>query len=57
MKKLFAFLMLASMLSLAWADDKKPYDEAANAKEQIQAALKLAKSGKKSTLIVFGNHW
>ena len=57
MKKLFAFLMLASMLNLAWADDKKPYDEAANAKEQIQAALKLARSEKKSTLIVFGANW
>ena len=57
MKKLFALLMLSSILNLAWADDKKPYDEAANAKEQIQAALKLAKSGKKSTLIVFGANW
>lgn len=57
MKKLIAFLVLAFSLSLAWADDKNPYDEAANAKEQIQAALKVARAANKSTLIVFGANW
>lgn len=57
MKKLIAFLLLAFSFSLVWADDKNPYDEAANAKEQIQAALKTAKAANKSTLIVFGANW
>lgn len=58
MKKLFAFVVLASMLSVAWAaDDKKPYDEAANAKEQVQAALQTVKGSNKLALIVFGANW
>lgn len=57
MKKLLALVALASLLSLAWADDRKTYDEAANAKEQIQAALKSAKAEHKSALIVFGANW
>ena len=57
MKKLIAFVVLASTLNLAWAEDKTPYDEAANAKEQIQAALKSAKAQNKSALIVFGANW
>lgn len=57
MKKLFALLAFASMFNLAWADEKNPYDEAANAKEQIQAALKSAKATNKSALIVFGANW
>jgi thioredoxin 1 len=49
--------MLAAAINVAWADDKAPYDEAANAKEQIQAALKSAKAANKSALIVFGANW
>lgn len=58
MKKPFAFLILALMLNPAWAaDSKNPYDETANAKAQIQAALKSAKAENKSALIVFGANW
>lgn len=58
MKKPFAFLILAILFNLAWAaDSKNPYDEAANAKAQIQAALKSAKVENKSILIVFGANW
>ena len=57
MKKLFALLAFASMFNLAWADEKNPYDETANAKEQIEAALKSAKATNKSALIVFGANW
>ena len=57
MKKLLVFLALASALSLAWADDKKTYDESANAAEQIQAAQKAAKAAGKSALVVFGANW
>ena len=57
MKKLFALLALTAVCNLAMADDKNPYDEAANAKEQIQAALKKAKAENKSALIVFGANW
>jgi thioredoxin 1 len=57
MKKLL--LLLATMLALhtAWADEKKVYNEAANAREEIQAALKAAKDGGKSMLVVFGANW
>ena len=57
MKKLLVLLALALSVNFAWADDKKPYDEAANAREQIQAALKSAKAEHKSALIVFGANW
>ena len=57
MKKLFALLAVALSFNLAWADDKNPYDEAANANQQIQAALKTAKAENKSALIVFGANW
>ncbi|MCY7388555.1 MAG: thioredoxin family protein [Burkholderiales bacterium] len=57
MKKLFAFLLLASAFSFASADDKKTYDESANAKEQVEVALKAAKAANKSALIVFGANW
>ena len=57
MKKLFALLAFASVLNIAWADDKKPYDESANAAAQIQAALKVAKADRKSALLVFGANW
>ena len=53
-----AFLLLFTMtLNLAWADEKNPYDDAANAKAQIEAALKSAKATNKSALIVFGANW
>ena len=57
MKRLFVFLALALAFNLAWADAKNPYNEAANAKAEIQAALKSAKSANKSALIVFGANW
>ena len=57
MKKLFVLLAVACVFNLVWADDKNPYDESANAKEQIQAALKSAKAQNKSALIVFGANW
>ena len=57
MKKIIAFLLLAFSFSPVWADDKNPYDEAANAQEQIQAALKATRVANKSTLIVFGANW
>ncbi len=57
MKKLLVFLVLVSVHNFVWADDKNPYDEAANAKEQIQAALKSAKAANKAALIVFGANW
>jgi protein disulfide-isomerase len=57
MKKLFALFAAASMLNFAWADETNPYDETANAKEQIQAAVKKAKAENKSALIVFGANW
>ena len=57
MKKVFALLLLALMAGTASADDKKPYNESANAKEDVQAALKTAKAENKAVLIVFGGNW
>ena len=57
MKKLLALLSLAIALSAHAAEDKKVYDESANAREQIQTALKTAKTENKSVLVVFGANW
>ena len=57
MKKLLVLLALASIFNFALADDKKPYDESANASEQIAVAIKSAKADHKSALIVFGANW
>ena len=57
MKKLLALLAFTSIFNMAIADDKKPYDESANATVQIQAALKAAKAERKSALVVFGANW
>lgn len=47
-------LMLAAVLSQAAAG---PYDEAADAKADIQRALTQAKAGGKPVLVVFGANW
>ena len=57
MKKFLVLLAFASIFNTALADDKKPYDESANATEQITAALKSAKAEHKAGLIVFGANW
>lgn len=57
MKRLITLLALLSMLNLAWADSKNPYDESANASEQIAAAMKSASETKRAPLIVFGANW
>jgi protein disulfide-isomerase len=45
------------MLNAAWAVDNNPYNETANAREDVQAALKTAKAENKALLIVFGGNW
>ncbi len=57
MKRVLAALSAFALLNAAAADDKKPYDESANAKETVQAALAAAKAQNKSALIVFGANW
>ena len=60
MKKWIASLSLASLVfaaGMAAAEDKKPYNEAADAKADVQAALKTAKAENKATLLVFGGNW
>ena len=57
MKKLLGVLAMVCLFNVAFADEKNPYDETANAKEQLQAALKSAKAQHKSALIVFGANW
>jgi thioredoxin 1 len=57
LKKLF-FLAAAALLPFAAiADDKAPYNEAADAKADVAVALKTAGAEKKLTLVVFGANW
>ncbi len=51
------FILLACLGSSARAADTMPYDEAANARADIAAALKQAKQQKKHVLLVFGANW
>jgi protein disulfide-isomerase len=56
-KKWIALFSLALVLNVAWADERNPYNEAANAREDVQVALKTARTESKSVLIVFGGNW
>ena len=57
MKKLLVSTLCLFALGSAQADDKKPYNEAADAKAEISAALKSAATQNKATLLVFGANW
>ena len=57
MRKFLAMFSLAFMMTTASADDRKPYNDNANAKEDVQAAFKTAKAENKAVLIVFGGNW
>lgn len=57
MKKLLLLLAMVLAMNTVWAEDKKVYNETANAREEIQAALKTAKDSNKSMLVVFGANW
>ena len=56
MKKIFLSLAVALATSLAVAADR-PYDESADAKAQIQAALHEAAASKQPVLLIFGANW
>lgn len=56
-KRSLALIAMALLPFAAAADDKGPYDETADAKAQVAAALKAAKSSKKLALVVFGANW
>ncbi len=52
------FLALALLVAVALANAAgKPYDEAADAKAQIQAALAQARQADLPVLVVFGANW
>ena len=57
MKTLFASLALLVSFAAVAADDKKIYDESANAQETVKAAIAAAKAQNKSALVVFGANW
>ena len=57
MKKMFALFSLALTFNAALADERKPYNESADAKAEVRAALDSAKAGNKTVLIVFGANW
>jgi thioredoxin 1 len=56
MKKLLLSLAIALCTGLAAAADR-PYDESADAKAQIQAALHEAAASKQPVLLIFGANW
>ena len=56
MKKLLLCLTAALATGLSVAADR-PYDEAADAKAQIQAALHEAAAAKEPVLLIFGANW
>ena len=56
MRKILAPLALALAASLATAADR-PYDESADAKQQIALALKDAAAAHQPVLLVFGANW
>ncbi len=56
MKKMLLSLALAVSAGLAGAADR-PYDESADAKAQIAAALQAAAKAKEPVLLIFGANW
>jgi thioredoxin 1 len=56
MKKILLSLVVALATSLAVAADR-PYDESADAKAQIQAALHEAAASRQPVLLIFGANW
>jgi protein disulfide-isomerase len=56
MKKLLLSLAIALSAGLAPAADR-PYDEAADAKADIHAALRDAAASKQPVLLIFGANW
>jgi protein disulfide-isomerase len=57
MKRLLALLVGLAAFNFALADDRKPYDEGADAKAEISAALQSAAQQNRATLLVFGANW
>lgn len=55
-KFLLTLIPVAALASSAWAAPL-PYDEAANARSDVQQALIAAQSGKQPVLIIFGANW
>jgi len=56
MKAIVSFLLSALLATSVWASDAV-YDEAADAKAQVAAALARAKAENKQAMIVFGANW
>ncbi len=56
MRKILASLLLAATATLALATPG-PYDEAADAKADIRAALAATTADKRPVLVVFGANW
>jgi len=57
MKQWLALCAIALLPMAAIADDKAPYNEAADAKAEVAAALKQAQGSNKLALVVFGANW
>lgn len=50
-------LILATLTASAFAAEPMPYNESANARADLNAAIAQAKSQKKLVLVVFGANW
>ncbi|QNM98327.1 thioredoxin family protein [Chitinimonas koreensis] len=55
MKRPFALMLL--LASLAAPAAEQPYDESANARDDVRQALVTARKGGKPVLLVFGANW
>ena len=56
-KILIRFLPLFLLAGLTLAQDQPPYDENADAHQQVTAAIAEASKGQKNVVLVFGANW
>jgi protein disulfide-isomerase len=57
LRNLTRFLPLALLAALTIAADQPPYDEKADAHQQIAAAIAEASKAQKNVILVFGANW
>jgi protein disulfide-isomerase len=56
-KTIIRFLPLFLLLGVTMAADQPPYDETADAHQQIAAAIAQASKAQKNVILVFGANW
>lgn len=56
-KRLLKVLPLVLLAGVLFADDQPPYDEKADARQQIATAIAEASKAQKNIILVFGANW